>query len=375
MMQSILRFFTSLRVVVICLALLMVLVVLGTVHQVEFGLWAAQQRFFYSWVVLLFGFVPIPGAQLVMWVLFLCLTVSLVTRFRLGWRQAGLISIHVGLMLMLAGGWVTHRFGEESFLTLLEGEGSNVSADYRHWELSVSRGSGSVREVTGVNTAGLEEGTAFSVEGFDLPVTVVAYYSNSEAFTGPVPAQEPDFRNASGIVRLEETARNRDPERDLPGLIIDVDIGSDQPDRILLFGGDTAEAQIDRNGETLFLSLRRIRYPLPVFVTLRDFRKTVHPGTNTPKSFSSLADVRMQDVERQVVIEMNRPFRYQGFTFFQASYAEMAGGLESSTFAVTQNYGRLIPYIATALTVFGLVLHFVVEMVQRGRLMARGRKG
>lgn len=372
--QSLLRLLLSLRVVVVCLALLMMLVVLGTLYQVEHGLYAAQERYFYSWVVLLFGFIPIPGAQSVMWVLFLNLTAAMFYRFRLGWRQSGLLAIHLGLMLMLAGGWVTRQTGEESFLSLVEGEGSNVSSAYRDWELSVWKPSGAAREVTGVDLAGLAPGIRLVAAGYDLPITVREAYAHSRAFTGHAHDHEPAARNASGIVRLEPAPRNRDPEADLPGLVIDVDVGGPEPERILLFGADTAPTEVTRGEDTFVLSLRRKRFPLPVFMTLIDFRKAFYPGTETPKSFASLVEVQVQDMARDVVVEMNEPFRYQGYTFYQASYSDMGGGLESSTFAVTKNYGRLIPYFATALTVAGLAVHFVMEMLLRGRIPVRRGK-
>ena len=67
-------------------------------------------------------------------------------------------------------------------------------------------------------------------------------------------------------------------------------------------------------------------------------------------------EVHIQDVVRDALVEMNQPLRYQGYTFYQASYADLEGGAELSTFAVTRNHGRLIPYVATALTVLGLVM-------------------
>ena len=55
----------SLRVSVVCLVLLLILTAWGTVYQAEHGLYAAQIRFFYSWIFINWGFVPFPGAQLV----------------------------------------------------------------------------------------------------------------------------------------------------------------------------------------------------------------------------------------------------------------------------------------------------------------------
>jgi hypothetical protein len=66
---------------------------------------------------------------------------------------------------------------------------------------------------------------------------------------------------------------------------------------------------------------------------------------------------------RAVAVEMNQPFRYRGYTFYQASFSEQ-GNVQGSKFAVTFNFGRLIPYVATALTTFGLIIHFGIQLAR-----------
>ena len=81
----------------------------------------------------------------------------------------------------------------------------------------------------------------------------------------------------------------------------------------------------------------------------------------------------MNDMEREVLISMNEPFRYKGWTFFQASFQETGGGPEISTFAVTRNYGRLIPYVATGVVFVGLLIHFIIVLVTQGKARKGGR--
>jgi hypothetical protein len=98
---------------------------------------------------------------------------------------------------------------------------------------------------------------------------------------------------------------------------------------------------------------------LPASITLLDFAKALHPGTDIPRSFSSRVEITSGGVRRQAVISMNRPLRYRGYTFYQSSYAEDARGGESSTFLVVRNSGRLLPYAASALLFLGLLGHFL----------------
>ena len=73
-MRFIWKFFTSLRLTVVLLALAVLLIFFGTLSQVDEGLWKAQKIWFESWVVIgqhlqLFGWkftVPIfPGGYLI----------------------------------------------------------------------------------------------------------------------------------------------------------------------------------------------------------------------------------------------------------------------------------------------------------------------
>ena len=49
------RLLIDLRVTVACLAALLVLTLLGTLYQVDNGIYAAQQRFFSAWITWLGG--------------------------------------------------------------------------------------------------------------------------------------------------------------------------------------------------------------------------------------------------------------------------------------------------------------------------------
>ena len=366
----VLPFLVSLRTVVACLAILLVLVFWGTLYQVNHGLWAAQERFFYSWFFLAFGWLPLPGGQTVLALLFVNLTVSMVAHFQLGWRTLGLVMVHVGLMLMLAGGWITRQFGEESFLSLAEGEGSNLSSSYRDWEVSFWRSEESTREVMGVDADGLAPGRSIAIEGMGLDLKTEQYLPNCRAFLSGGETNAAARANGSGVHRLEARPRDKDPQADTPGLLATVTDSAAASFPVLLYGGETQPTRIETAGGAVYLSLRRKRCWLPVFVQLKDFRKEFHPNTRTPKSFASLIEVRVQDMVRDVIVEMNEPFRFQGYTFYQASYADLENGAEVSTFAVTFNVARLIPYVATGVTVVGLGLHFMTALVTGARRRA-----
>jgi len=61
MLKSLFQFFTSLKLTVVCLGLATLLVFVGTIAQVEQGLYQAQDRYFRSFFVYWSPVAPIGG--------------------------------------------------------------------------------------------------------------------------------------------------------------------------------------------------------------------------------------------------------------------------------------------------------------------------
>jgi len=363
-MKNFIKLFISLKTTVVCMFLLGVLIFWGTVYQAEHGLFLAQQRFFDSWIILAGGVIPFPGAKIVLWLLGLNIAFSLVIHFRMGIRMIGVILVHVGLIMMLVGGFVTQLTGQEAYLSLAEGSGSNVISDYRDWEVAIWQGSETERLVHAVDVTYLngESGVNFEELGLDLSANL--FYKNCKAFTRSQGMKEGDIYSPSGIFEFEEQKPDNDPQKDVPGMRVLLEtMNKKESAEFLLYGSDIAPAVITLGDESYYVSLRRKRYPIPLFIRLIDFKKAYYPGDQIAKEFASLVEVTTrEDNERQTIIEMNKPFRFQGYTFYQASFAEDNQGSEISTFAVTLNYGRLLPYFATGITGLGLVIHFLMVL-------------
>jgi cytochrome c biogenesis protein ResB len=123
------KILSSLRITVACLFLLFILTFWGTIAQVQQGLYAAQERYFSSFFFLAAGFVPFPGAQLVLWVLFVNLIASLIETFKkyTQWTNVGLLIVHVGIILYFVAAFMIFHFSQESSVRLAEGESANTS--------------------------------------------------------------------------------------------------------------------------------------------------------------------------------------------------------------------------------------------------------
>lgn len=355
------------RLTVYCLAFLFVLTFWGTVYQVEHGLYAAQERFYNSWLILLGGMVPFPGTQLVLTVLTVNLTAYLISM--IGRSTFGILLTHAGLLMLLIGGAITHYFAEESQLTLLEGETSSVAASYHQWELAVWKQDGPVRDVVAMTADHFRPGDTVRFEAAGLTVQVEDYHRNARAFQSVAPVTNAPL-NGLGITSLRPARLAREPGENVAGGIFTVQQEGAPPVRVLLFGEDRSATNFVRGETEWTLALRRQRIPLPFVVKLLDFKREMHPGTAMAKAFSSDVEVNADGVDRRLTISMNKPMRDRGYTLYQASYSEQPGQPQMSTFAVTRNYGRLIPYVSTAVIVLGMVWHFVAVLVRRARRSA-----
>src|SRR6516165_6275983 len=141
--DRLIKFFTSLRLTVVCLAFAIVLVFLGTLAQVDLGLYKAQNEYFRSFIVFWgpkwasWKIPVLPGGYLVGGVLLINLVASHFKRFTLSRDKAGIWLVHFGLILLLLGQLGTDMLSRETLLDLHEGEAKNYSEADRQSELAI----------------------------------------------------------------------------------------------------------------------------------------------------------------------------------------------------------------------------------------------
>ena len=352
----------SLKIAVVCLALLLILTGWGTVYQASDGLYAAQNRFFYSWYFWVLGFIPFPGAQLVLCVFFVNLAASMALRVSYQLRNIGNVLSHAGLLVLLGGSFVTHQYAVESSLPLQKTEIANVSLDRRNWELAawVDPQDGIEKRISSmaVSTNKVGEELDFTEMGFQ--VEVERYCRNCQADRGnPDPSRWP---NADGIVSLTSKKTFQDPEDDFPGAILRIKVPGEESREMMLFGGQENPNLFIVNGKKVWITLRKERHPLPFSIRLLDVKRENYPGTGVAKSYQSDVEVTEDRMTRHVLIYMNHPLHHKDFVFYQASYFEDAQGNKSSVFAVVENKGRMLPYISSAMIFSGMLIHFLIML-------------
>jgi hypothetical protein len=369
--ERLIRFFTSLKLTVVCLGFAILLVFLGTVAQIDLGLYKAQNEFFRSFLVFwgpksaTWKIPVLPGGYLVGGVLLINLIASHVTRFKLSRTKVGIWLTHFGLILLLLGQLGTDMLSRESTMHLREGDASNYSESPRQVELAViDTTDPDTDKVVAIAQHALTRGR--DVHSADLPFTirVKRFFANSsvedrhDGATEPPPATE-GFGARAVVKDLPRvTAMDR---RDIPSAIVEIQA----PDKSL--GTWLASEYIERPQEftyqnhTYKLEMRPRRYYQPFTLKLLEFHHDVYAGTIIPKNFSSRVQLQAPAGDnREVNIYMNNPLRYAGETFYQASYDPDDHG---TILQVVHNPSWLTPYFACILVGLGLVVQFMTHLL------------
>lgn len=371
-LKSPLRILSSLRLTVICLGLGMLLVFLGTLAQVHLGIHAVQARYFQS--LLIFWSPPgaswkipiLPGGYLLGTVLLVNLIAAHAVRFQLTKKKIGIILLHLGVILLLIGQLLTGLFARETQMRIDEGQTLGYSEAPREVELAVIDVTDpNFDQVVAIPEELLARGGAIQSPTLPFTLNVRQFMGNARLTMRSQEPQAPPSPATTGfgknIVVAEIPRTVKDDERDLSAAFVEVD-GVEEPLGTWLLSNAIPDPQgFTLNGHTYELAMRQRRFYKPFALTLLDFAHDRYAGTDIPKNFSSR--VRLLDFERnenrEVLISMNDPLRYRGFTFYQSGFDNND---KTTILQVVKNPAMLLPYIACGLVALGLVVQFSMHL-------------
>lgn len=366
------RALASLRLTVVCLALGMLLVFLGTLAQVNWGIHRVQARYFQS----LFVYwsppgaswkIPIlPGGYLLGTVLLANLIAAHATRFQLSKKKAGIILLHLGVILLLIGQLLTGLFARETQMRIDEGQTLGYSEASREVELVViDTTSPDYDQVVAIPEGVLAKGGKIQNPSLPFTIKIGQFMPNSQLVMRSQAPQAPPSPATQGfgksIVVTAEPRTVRDDERDLSSAFIELEGTMGSLGTWLVSNAIPERQSFQLDGHTYSLLMRQRRFYKQFAITLLDFTHESYAGTDIPKNFSSR--IRLTDLERnenrEVLISMNDPLRYRGFTFYQSGFDNND---KTSILQVVKNPAMLMPYIACGLVALGLLLQFSMHL-------------
>lgn len=407
-------FFTSLRLTAVLLAFAIVLVFVGTLAQVDDGLYAVQAHYFKSIFaglsldplqfngLSLFGHkVPLilPGGYLIGILLLVNLVASHIYRFRFTTRKIGIQLAHAGVILLLIGQLATDMFAREMQMHFREGQTRDYAESVTDFELTFHSGD----TVTAIPAKMLKPGAKLKIDSLPFVIHVKQYWKNSDInFRAPMMknsaplanhgiARNFDFRQLPGVKTTDE--------RNIPTAVIELvgphgslgdwvvsDWAGDEPliqavqqSYASQVGSGMAHTiatelvapqSVKVDGRTFTFVMRPLRHMFPFSMTLLKAKHTVYPGTDIPKDFSSTVLLQNPKTgeKRHVDIYMNHPLRYDGLTFYQyqmdaGQLTREAGRVPSSVLSVVHNPSWLTPYVGCVMVGAGLLIQFLQHLV------------
>jgi len=370
-----------------------------------------------AWIVF-----PFPGGLTLGALLVANLTCAHFRYFKASWKKTGIMILHAGVLLLIISGFLIAAFQQESQMRLDEGGAPvNFATNFRDQELVLIDRSGETEDVvTAVPFKMIAKQDAVELpNGFTVKIHAAMrnagvgmrssllqqYEALAEQSRQPgADMSEERFRQVNQTVEslrdanVVALAKDGKPlltkdELDLQGFAARMDgVVQQQP---LTFAEDEANMAaavvevISPDGESLGswllssagfssavpaqgfthegdrfdLALRFTRYYFPFTLQLTDFKHDRYPGTDIPKNFSS--DVIIDNPEtgenRPALIYMNNPLRYEGLTFFQASFANDD---KTSILQVVRNPAWTLPYVAVFLVGLGMCVQFSLSLLK-----------
>lgn len=378
-MKSLFQFFSSLKLTVVLLTFSLILIFFGTLDQVQYGIWHAQELYFESFLVvwtfpehaplgqhLHWIRIPMPGGYLLGGMLLINLLAAHFNRFKLSWAKCGIFLIHSGLILLLISELMTDILAVESQMPVDEGGTSNYSQGFRENELVfIDRSHPEHDSVHTIPASLLKPGKRIDVPNTPLSIRTVRYHGNAEIgrATSGSHAESIATRGAAvrmGIIVNPKPETYSEDEINTATAFVEVIKGEDSLGTWLVsnvMDERFPPQMVDAGDRSFEIALRFTRHYYPFEIKLIDFKHEKYPGTEVPFNFSSEVKVTHQDSTKnqKALIYMNHPLRYEGLTFFQASFANQD---KTSIFQVVRNPGWLLPYLSVLLMGLGMCAQF-----------------
>lgn len=397
------------------LTLLLLVTFLGTVEQVEHGLFESQKKYFESM------FVPsidvacvlramhvqyqgsfdlpvyiLPGGYLLMGLLGINMVLGGLVRLKKEavWlaklplrvvtarfseltpapRAVGVFIAHASIVFMLLAGVVSLYFKKDGAMSLREGQTSDEFQSFHDSVIEIEKLSPASKD--GKRTSLVIDGSEFQDLGAgkgrtfthkDLPFELMVKNYEVNCVPRRADAQETNRSVVDGFF-LQPIKEELEQEKNTDGAYVTAKLkdGTEQEGIVWRFAA--APFSIKAGDEVWGVSLNRRAWKLPFSVKLDHFKREVHPGTEKARKFTSEVTVVEHGQEMKKIITMNEPLRSRGYALFQQSFDmgqnDDGSVRTSSTLQVVQNPSDHWPLISCIGAGIGLLIHMVWQLVR-----------
>lgn len=409
-------FFRSFGLATTVLTLLLLVTYLGTIEQVEHGLFESQKKYFESFFVdkidvaccLRAMHIPykgsfdlpvyiLPGGYLLMILLGINMALGGIARLKKEciWlaklplrlvtgrfkelspapRAVGVLIAHASIVFMLLAGLVSLYFKKDGAMSLREGQTSDEFISFHDSVIEIERlvpaskdGKRSAWVIDGGEFQDLGAGKGRTFANKDVPFELMV--KNYEVNCVPrreASSPETNRQSIDGFY-LQPIKEELEQERNTDGAYVTAKLKDGTQSEGIVWRFSAAPWSVKVGDEVWGVSLNRRAWKLPFAVRLDDFKREVHPGTEKARRFTAEVTVTDEGREMKKIITMNEPLRSRGFALFQQSFDmgqnDDGSVRESSTIQVVQNPSDHWPLIACIGAGIGLLIHMVWQLVR-----------
>jgi cytochrome c biogenesis protein ResB len=347
----VLQAIASLRITVVLFSLSMVLVFFGTLAMMHESIDETMKRYFRSWFVMMdlrgitdFGKVflgfsdkwnlniklPFPGGNTIGWLMFINLLAAHAIRFKLTWKRSGIFLLHAGVIVLLAGEFMTGQLAVETRMMIKEGESARFVFHLDKQELAFIDNSkpehDDVTVVPGEMILDAGKDQWFSHPDIPCDVQLIEHHVNARMKVlrpEDVVIADQGLGRIYGIdPRPKVKGTDSTGEVNYPAVYLKFREKNGNPIGTYMF----ASAREDRlqditvGGKTYKITYRFKRTYKPYTVFLDNATHDVYPGTTIPKDYASTVRVQHPELGEHgpIRIWMNHPMYYEGETFYQS---------------------------------------------------------
>ncbi len=390
-MKRILDTLGSFGLVCVLLGFLFLLTFLGTLEQTKYGLYDVQKKYFESiWLIYWIGDrvpLPLPGVFTILSVLAVSLVVGGLIRIRKTGATAGVIIIHIGILIMLAAAIVKLELAADGHLTLFEKDRSDEFQSYHEWEVAIfdATQAGNVRELLIHESEFLDldgdRARTFTSDELPFKVALSRFVRNSRPMPGRAPMRKAGLPLVDGWA-LEPVPLDKEAEQNISGVYVRLTDrqGAAEPREAVLWGAQRFPFTVSWGGRHWAVDLRKKRFKMPFTIVLDDFTHELHPRTGIAKLFMSDVTKIEEGTAQAIKIEMNQPLRHGGLILFQSGWGPSnarPGDPLFSTFAVVRNPSDQWPLVSCIVIAVGMLVAFGQKLVKymKAQAYARATRG
>ncbi|MCB1210963.1 MAG: cytochrome c biogenesis protein ResB [Verrucomicrobiales bacterium] len=404
----VLRFFSSFGLATVVLALLLLHTFLGTLEQVDHGLFESQKKYFESFVVwdidvgccLRAMHIPsgnfvmpvlLPGGFTLMVLLAINLICGGIMRIvkRLNKARAegvnhnilrftGLVIAHGSMVFMLLAGLVSMYWKKDGAAMLSEGQTTEEFQSFHDTAIEIQQlspapaeGQAKVWVIDGSLfkdlKADAQSGKGRTFTQPDLPFEIMVMNYEVNCFPRK-PESEETKRTVVDGYYLQPVAESPEQEKNIDGAYVKITHPDKRVETGILWRYANGPLTVTSGDKTWGISLGRKTYKLPFAIRLDDFQREVHPGTERARKFTSQITMLQDGQEHKKIITMNEPLRSQGYAVFQQSFdmSQRADGTmaERSQLEIVQNPSDHWPLISCVAVGIGLLIQMGSQLTR-----------